>query len=142
MKEHYATYEQAQRLHELGFDGVDTYYVTQKFHRVGNPDECYCEGQIVGAYIVHYFNDKKPDDFVIPAPRLDQAQTWLREAKGVEVVVEPRFCNYKLIGYDWHVFDDCSGDYALRAPLPFSETYDAALSAGIEAALDLLTGKP
>ena len=75
------------------------------------------------------------------APRLGQAQKWLRDVKGVEVVIEPRFCNYKRIGYDWHVYDDCSNDYALRAPLPFSDTYELALSDGISGALELLTDK-
>lgn len=78
--------------------------------------------------------------YVYSAPMLWQAQKWLR-IRGVEVVVEPRFSDYRLIGYDWHIFDDCSGDYSLRAPLPFAGTYEAALSAGIDAALDFITNK-
>lgn len=72
------------------------------------------------------------------APCLWQAQKWLREEKGCEVVVEPRYSNGKHIGYDWYVYDDCSGDYAMRAPLPFHDTYESALSAGIEMVLGLM----
>lgn len=87
-----------------------------------------------------------PNDGVIhrsvctSAPSLYHAQKWLREKKGIEIVVEPRFCNYKHIGYDWKIFDDFSGDYSLRAPLPFVDTYEAALSIGISSAIDLLSG--
>ena len=126
MKEEYVTYECAVKLKELGFkDKCNAYYWTEDkaLERTNS--------------IVHKNSDTCQT--VVMAPFLWQAQKWLREVKGVEVVVEPRFCNYKRIGYDWNVYDDCSNDYALRAPLPFSETYELALSDGISGALELLT---
>ena len=128
MKEEYVSYEQSQALKRLGFaEPCDTFYNSHL-------QLCrYSDSDVINR------NTNGHHTPSCSAPRLDQAQKWLREVKGVEIVVEPRFCNYKRIGYDWHVYDDCSNDYALRAPLPFSETYELALSDGISGALELLT---
>lgn len=126
----YASYELAKKLKACGFD--EPCIAQWACEPDGKP-------MLMGSTAFVFSNaELKGRD--VTAPLLYHAQKWLRE-KGVEVVVEPRFSNYKLIGYDWMCYDDRSGDYALRAPLPFSNSYEAALSAGISSALDLLAGK-
>lgn len=74
------------------------------------------------------------------APRLDQAQAWLREVKGVAIYVIPRYQNaYKVTAKrlgkqiidTFFVFDLWDS----TKPYP---TYEAALSAGITEVLKLL----
>ncbi len=125
----YCSYELSKALKNAGFDEPCDHYCYRPYT---NSDEM----EMRQGKTMDYNND----DWYVPhcsAPTLWHAQKWLRE-KGVEVVVEPRFSNYKHIGYDWMCHDDCSGDYAMRAPLPFSDTYECALSAGISAALELI----
>ena len=133
MTEYYVSMEQAKRLHDLGFDGVDKYYVTESFCYGGNPDDFYQEGQMVDEYIVYFINEDNEDDYRgVPAPRLDQAAAWLREEKGIHV--EPHFqyattfrCAILSEGLQTYKFFNSGYD-----------SYESALSAGISAALELL----
>ena len=146
MKEHYVSYECAKRLHELGFDGVDKYYVTESFCYGGNPDDYYQEGQIVDEYIVYFTNENNEDDFRgVPAPRLDQAVAWLRD-KGIHISVNP------YMGYDidangalYNEYPSWSFELMKVADAEFMndakgkhESYESALSAGLDAAIELL----
>lgn len=126
MVEDFVSYEQAVRLKTAGFDW---------------PCEAFYEHVDGKMWIATDGKENWNSGVDCSAPSLAQAAKWLREVKGIEVIVEPRFSNYKRIGYDWAVYDDFSGDYALRAPLPFSPSHETALSAGITATIELLEGK-
>lgn len=149
MNEDYVSYDLALKLKACGFDEPCDHFYEHRF----DPNNATLSGSNVHGewndidafkYNFNSISDNRHKQSLIPycsAPLLYHAQKWLREKKGIEVVVEPRFCNYKHIGYDWEIFDDFSGDYSLRAPLPFVDTYEAAISAGISSAIDLLAGK-
>lgn len=124
-EEGYVNYKQAAKLKQLEFSGEAT----------GKFCDCPKDPTLFHGMLYQSWN---LDSDELLAPTLSQVQKWLRETKCVEVVVEPRFSNYKRIGYDWVLFDDCSGDYTMRAPFPFASTYEGALSAGIDAALELI----
>ena len=139
MKEHYCTYEQAIRLHELGFDGVDKYYVTESFCYGGDPDDYYQEGQIVDEYIVYFTNENNEDDYRgVPAPRLDQAAAWMRDCKGIDVEVSCIIYNLNKKAYKACLcyFSNDLAEYKLVAHGIHS--YENALSIGIDKALELL----
>ena len=80
------------------------------------------------------------DKVVADAPTLAQAQKWLRE-RAIEVDVNPMFSHGGRDGYDWDVYYDFTGYPVIRGVLPFAETYESALSAGIAAALELIGEK-
>ena len=152
MKEHYVSMDQAKRLHELGFDGVDKYYVTESFCYGGNPDDYYQEGQLVDEYIVYFTNENNEDDYRgVPAPRLDQAAAWMRDCKKIFVGVNcenfpdaylsdmepcyfPRIINLPGCSVKSKYWND---NLYTDEPNWFT-TYEEALSAGIGKALELL----
>lgn len=152
MKEHYVSLEQAKRLHELGYDGVDKYYVTESFCYGNDPDCYYEEGMVVDEYIVYFVNEDNEDDYSgVPAPRLDQAQAWLREVKDVVVIAEPDWdeeiqCLSDYLTGKWYftVWKDSSRIRCNFDPSKEDEeiwlfdTYESALSAGISMAIELL----
>ena len=74
---------------------------------------------------------------MVAAPTLWLAQKWLRE-RAIEVDVNPMFSHGGRDGYDWDVYNDFTGYPIIRGTLPFAETYESALSAGIAAALELI----
>ena len=145
MTEHYVSMEQAKRLHDLGFDGVDKYYVTESFCYGGNPDDFYQEGQMVDEYIVYFINEDNEDDYRgVPAPRLDQAAAWMRDCKGIDIEVvtllnpvkmNKRYkANLCYFGKDEH-----GEDYAnYKVACLNVHSYENALSIGIDKALELL----
>ena len=123
MKEHYVTYEQAVKLKELGFkDKCNAYYWTE--------DKAFeCTNSII-----HKNSDTCQT--VVMAPLLWQAQKWLREKHNLSV--EP-ICN---MVRQWNV-NVCEIDNfgtAVYSKMNL-DTYELALSAGIDAALKLLTDK-
>ncbi|MDE5886725.1 MAG: hypothetical protein K2H46_03960 [Muribaculaceae bacterium] len=142
MTEHYVSMEQAKRLHELGFDGVDKYYVTESFCFNGDPNDYYSEGQLVDAYIVYFINENNEDDYRgVPAPRLDQAAAWLRD-KGIHISLNPySISNDRCDGdnYFWsfELFQVPTGGWLKENGGEF-ESYEQALSAGIDKVLELL----
>ena len=77
---------------------------------------------------------------MVAAPTLWLAQKWLRE-RAIEVDVNPMFSHGGRDGYDWDVYNDFTGYPIIRGTLPFAETYESALSAGIAAALELIEKK-
>lgn len=133
MKEEYVSYERAVKLKELGFkDKCNAYYWTE--------DKAFeCTNSIV-----HKNSDTCQT--VVMAPSLWQAQKWLREVKDMDVLVFNNAC-----GYGWEIsksnsdsrgttialFDDKGNDKDSGMWL----SYELALSAGIDKALELLTDK-
>ena len=130
MKEEYATYEQAIKLKELGFkDKCNAYYWTE--------DKAFeCTNSIV-----HKNSDTCQT--VVMAPSLWQAQKWLRD-KGMFLMIDPRYYQGDAINnVKWcfiiQPLDDISGQYRSECYGRLFDSYESALSAGIEKALELLT---
>ena len=129
MKEEYVTYFQAVKLKELGFKCVVYTHYPQ-----GDNNIRYTEDAI-------NWNNSVA---LISAPRLDQAQKWLRD-KGIHVSANP-YC--KVYNHNICDAEDCAWSSELYS-VPFGrwlnvskgefDTYELALSAGIDAALELLT---
>ena len=148
MKEYYVSYEQAKRLHELGFDGVEKYYVTENFCLGSDPYffNTYSVGDLVNDVVVYFVNENNEDDFRgIPAPRLEQAQAWLRE-KGIFLMIDPRYYQGDALkDVKWcfiiQPLDDIGGQYRSERCGKLFDTYESALSKGIDKALELLTVK-
>lgn len=130
MKEHYVSYSQAVKIKELGFSGE----VTGKYIDCPN-DPTLFQGMLYQPWNLE--NDE------IPAPRLDQAAAWMRDCKGIDVLVFNCSC-----GYGWEIskanpesrgagiaiFDGEGEDENSGMWL----SYESALSAGISKALELL----
>ena len=143
MKEHFVSYSQAVKLKELGFDGNGLKnYIRQGYYKF--PNGYISPIKHDGDGILVQF--RKEDAERVSAPRLDQAQKWMREVKKIDVLVFNNAC-----GYGWEIskadpqsrgtmivfFDDNGED----EPSGMWWTYEKALSAGIDKALDLLTDK-
>ncbi|MDE6285265.1 MAG: hypothetical protein K2M17_05920 [Bacilli bacterium] len=125
MKEYYVSYEQAVILKELGFGGNGLKdYIYQGYYKFPNGNVSPIKHDNDGI-LVQY---RKKDAERIPAPRLDQAAAWLREERGIDIVISPRF-NSKTgerIGYFWR--------WSQRADVideKIYKTYEKALSAAI-----------
>ena len=137
MKEHFVSYEQAKQLYEVGFNI-----------------------EVGASYYIHAWMDapKLTDRFlalteaemydgtdIYPAPRLDQTQTWLRDVKGIDVEARIKH-NAQTNGrkYNAHIsywstpycvcYDMITKDYKSVN----YDSYESALSAGIDKALELL----
>lgn len=133
-KDSFATYQQAVKLKELGFD--ENCYNFWSLEPDGKP-------LIITSTLCNVRNsDLKGRD--ITAPFLWQVQTWLREVKEIDVLVFNCAC-----GYGWDIskagneqsrgttimpYDDNGEDEASGMWL----SYEAALSAGISKCLTLL----
>ena len=123
MKEEYVTYKQAVKLKELGFDWkVDrsyTYVIKESAREEWDEEEC----QWCTVYDCNFY----------PKPRLDQAQKWLREVKHIYVYPEIN-CLKKWFAkaVDMERNEDLIWDGTMF------DTYELALSAGIDKALELL----
>lgn len=131
MKEHYVSYNQAVALKRLGFDWkCDRSYtdvIKESAREEWDEEEC----QWSTVYDCNYY----------PKPRLDQAAAWMREEKGVLVWATPDkqpidddYSDVELTGEWWWEVDgkvrEASGDTY--------PSYESALSAGLDAALELL----
>lgn len=146
MKEHYVTYKQAVKLKELGFEGNGLkHYIHQGYYKV--PNGYISPIKHDGDGILVQF--RKEDAERIPAPRLDQAQKWLREVKGIDIEIttvlrnptKKTRCYMANLAYFSKDIDgnDC-GNY-IRAGIDIY-SYEKALELGISEALELLTNKP
>lgn len=130
--EDYVSYPIALALKKVGFDYPCYFYYTRK----DAPDD----------HVYSTTSEEAPIDYNrsvyagCSMPTLAQAQKWLRE-RAIEVDVTPMFSHGGRDGYDWDVYDDFTGYPIIRGSLPFAETYELALSAGIAAALELIGEK-
>lgn len=136
MKEEYVSYECAVKLKELGFDWKVEHSYTDVIKESAREewDEEECQWSTV--YDCNSY----------PKPRLDQAQKWLRDCKDMDVLVFNNAC-----GFGWEIsksnsdsrgttialFDDKGNDKDSGMWL----SYELALSAGIDKALEFLTIK-
>ena len=119
--EDYVSFKQAKDLKELGFD----WECNRFYNSTLNED-------INGWLSCENFNNS---DYSISAPTLAQAQKWLREEKKIDVIV---FLSYPRGERKYH--------YGIHRQFPFlnyvddyhHDTYELALSAGIDKALELL----
>ena len=127
--EDYVSYPIALALKRAGFDYPCYFYYTRK----DSPDD----------HVYSTTSEEAPIDYNrsvyagCSMPTLAQAQKWLRE-RAIEVDVTPMFSHGGRDGYDWDVYYDFTGYPVIRGVLPFAETYESALSAGIAAALELI----
>lgn len=130
--EDYVSYPIALALKKAGFDYPCYFYYTRK----DSPDD----------HVYSTTSEEAPIDYNrsvyagCSMPTLAQAQKWLRE-RAIEVDVNPMFSHGGRDGYDWDVYYDFTGYPVIRGVLPFAETYESALSAGIAAALELIEKK-
>ena len=153
--EDYCTFEQCVKLKELGFDLYN--YHTQMYYAT----QCYCEGNnpisfdtigpgdlISSPKMKEDENDGwiEDEDYCVLAPTMSQAAKWLREVKDIIIGVD--FDNwygkyechlYKRMGYDGTLIRDTYGSMLVTNESNEDfDTYEQALSAGIDAALELL----
>ena len=138
MKEEYVTYEQSQTLKRLGFAEKVNHAYLKKISI--EPDLSIGDLKEVHSKVPKNYNDTRKGAekglFFYSAPRLDQAQKWLREKHNLSV--EP-ICN---MVRQWNV-NVCEIDNfgtAVYSKMNL-DSYELALSAGIDAALELLTDK-
>ena len=124
MTDHYVSYSQAVKLKELGFSEE----VTGKYIDCPN-DPTLFQGMLYQPWNL--------EDDEILAPRLDQAAAWIREIKGWDITSIPTLAEYGEKKYRWDIchwskpeYGDCSNG--------IFDTYESALSAGIDKALELL----
>lgn len=140
MKEDIVSYELAIKLKELGFD--ELCYNFWSLEPDGKP-------LIITSTLGNIrSSDLKGRD--VTAPFLWQAQKWLREVKGIHIAVDP-YCKENNSDTNICNAEDCFWSMELSS-VPFGywlnvnkgefDTYELALSAGIDKALELLTNKP
>ncbi len=148
MKEHYVSFEQAKRLNKLDGPYADKYYVTEDFCSGNNPEyfDTYSIGDLVNECVVYFVNENNEDDYRgIPAPRLDQAQAWLREEKGIDIDITTVLRNpakktkYYMSNLSYFSKDiegrDCANYKRVDIDI---HSYENALSLAIDEALKLL----
>ena len=139
--EDYVTFEQAQRLKKLGFDWKCNHYYQDNDQSL---------------HINFYENFNKhsklntEDEKLIKvtlysAPTMSQAQKWLREKHNTIILVDTYFKNYKDGDYSKAEFEYVIVYMNFNATRKGSskddklfESYEQALSAGIDKALELL----
>lgn len=88
MNEDYVSFEVAKLLKEKGFD-----WECQAFYNING---------VLAASPVHTINDEL-EDSDIACPTLYTAQKWLREERGIEVVIVPYDAQKRT--YQFHVWD-------------------------------------
>ena len=126
MKENYCSFEQAVKLKELGFDERTTYEYSEIVEGSGREEWDEDEQRMMFIEDINYY----------PKLRLDQAQKWLREVKHIYVYPEIN-CLKKWFAKAVNM--ERNEDLIWEGTM--FDTYELALSAGIDAALELLTDK-
>lgn len=120
--EDYVSFEQAKALKELGFDWeCETFWDDE-----GSPRE----NQWVIKRTRDYFFTDYYEDCTIKRPTLAQAQKWLREVKGIDVLIDK-----PLDGGYFYTLETADTIDTLSEK---TATYEQALSDGIDKALELL----
>lgn len=131
MEETFCSYGQALGLSRIGFDwSCERAYFDRPWNH---------EHKLV--YMTDANNQACAYDGtdVYPAPSLQIAARWLREAKGMDIFVLPAYKDERRVqGYDWNIYDDMGDNPVARGCLPFVRTYEFALSDAISCALNLL----
>lgn len=138
-KEDFISYETAKKLKEACFDWTCQNFRIEKIPETEREEWDEDECQYATVY----------DIVKTPIPTLWQAAKWLREVKGIDITisvyreidgtVSPRIIKRS---YECEITTEDDEDY-----IPYSEnekdfpSYEAALSAGIDVALDLITNK-
>lgn len=129
--EDFVTYEQAVKLKECGFDWPCTTYLNPKSY-----------GDKV-AIAWREITIKECSSPEVLCPSLSQAAKWLRDKHSLHVQIESvigKRWTYTLV--DTAPQSDMEGEYYDRIPdrdsYPIFDTYESALSAGIDAALELI----
>lgn len=130
-REDFVTYEQAKALKELGFEHPCTHGYYEFKNKEPWLNTCDYANNTIGG-----------DFFYYSAPTLYQVQKWLREDKDVSVTIRiftfddngPMYCAdvCKINREEKHLNLICG---------PRSNSYEGALSLGIDKALDFLNGK-
>ncbi|MDE5886449.1 MAG: hypothetical protein K2H46_02555 [Muribaculaceae bacterium] len=124
MKEYYVSYEQAVALKRLGFAERTTYEYTEIVEDSGREEWDEDEQRMMFIEDINYY----------PKLCLDQAAAWMRDCKVIDI--EPRVW---LVGnkreYRPYIMPPKCKDYIAYPP---EESYEQALSAGIDKALELL----
>ena len=126
MNEDYVSFEQAKTLKELGFD----WECFSCYIKVYKGDDGW-RLRIYDRY--QSYNDER-DERCISAPTLAQAQKWLREVKG-KIIIPYVMHIENIMKYDFYIADEPID------PFDYSDgfdTYELALSAGIDKALELV----
>lgn len=151
MKEHYCSYEQSVKLKELGFDWKCDHYYTYGYENLDSENT---------NKIVRFHTDIFPNiprtisvyGLCYSAPRLDQAAAWLRDEKDIVVIAEPDWdyedaeIHSDYLTGKWYFVVwkdgervDCNFDPSKEdEEIWLFDTYEQALSAGIDKALELL----
>lgn len=124
----FVSFETAKRLKEAGFSEK----VTSVYAHVYKGEDGW---HLRNGYIEDDYNHY--EWFNISAPTLWQAQKWLREVKGIEV--SAAWCRRRKFYYYWRGELSCT-DENVKFGYDFP-SYEAALSAGIDEALDLINNK-
>lgn len=127
MKEEYVTHEQSQALKRLGFDWKTYEYYFKK-------DNIYRQS----VSLDHNTNNGGIKE-VCSAPTLALAQKWLRDTKGLHVL--PHLENVNKPDYVCIVTLMRKESVRITDNGRYFPIYELALSAGIDAALELLTNK-
>lgn len=131
--EDYVSFEQAKALKELGFDWKCSHFY-EPDNEVLMPIE-----EIISSMEGHDFRisvdtlveDSNKQQGIYSAPTLSQVQKWIREMLGIEVYVlkdDQKYC--------YEVEEDHYPLYFHSTSRSGFETYEQALSAGIDKALD------
>lgn len=139
MEEKYVSYSQAVKLKELGFDWDCTHYYNDNDNNPKHPYEVEprCFGMYHISYDFNYDDSNELFEELTSAPRLDQAQKWLRDTKELHVL--PRLENVNKPDYVCIVTLMRKEIIRITNNGSYFPNYELALSAGIDAALELLT---
>lgn len=98
---------------------------------------------------VFSYKNKELEGLDLTAPTLWQAQKWLREVKGIAINVICHEDDRRLGKYHWKdvILPNCNEkghqwyEWMVYGKYPLFDSYEAALSAGIDKILDLIINK-
>ena len=131
----FVTFEQAEKLKELGFDWeclyhYDGYYLDSNacdYHSQNVESACMSNNTVE-------WNPLK----YIDAPFLYQVQNWLREEKNIHISITPMFPNWREDDYNVVTYE-CTiitvEELAYNNQIGYYDSYEEALSAGIDRVL-------
>ena len=134
MEEDFVTFEQALRLKEMGFNWECNHFyesntLTPSFELISN-DGGVAYKLSVDDLTCNFNLDNIDSTWVVSAPTLSQTQKWLRKVKKTEVIVirlDDDVYSYTIYGEIVNVTTESTFD-----------TYEDALSEGIDGAFELL----